>query len=376
MAPGPPEPQRALAPDAFFKLVSSAAERCGVTRLADITGLDRVGLPVWQAVRPEGRALSVHQGKGASPLAAKIGALCEAIESHCAEHAIVDGPIAAFSDLPPTQRAPDISDYSVDRARPSCEDERIAWCEATDLLTGACRYLPHPLVSLDFRSGLPSRIERVSGGLGAAASEEEAVRVALLELIERDAVGEWQRLVHAEKAAISLLLDTLPFNWFGAWRDRLRELGIDVEVFELDSIVDVPTFSCVIGGTEEFGSAYRRFSGTAAHPDPEQALFKAFAEALQSRLTLIAGVRDDILPSYYRRHVTSRKSPDWPPPGTRTWRPRRASPDLAFLAHQLAKRGYPNLLVKRLDRDLKGVAVARVFVPGLASLTRSRRPPA
>jgi ribosomal protein S12 methylthiotransferase accessory factor len=376
LAPGPSDPPRALAPEAFLRIAQAAARKCGVTRLADITGLDRVGLPVWQAVRPGGRALSVHQGKGASPLTAKIGALCEAIESHCAEHVQADGPVAAFANLPPEQRAPDLSDYCVDRAKLPNHGKAIRWCDATDLLSGARQYLPHALVSLDFRSGLPNRIERVSGGTGAGASEEDAVRVALLELIERDAVSEWQQLGQAEEAGASLDLATVPFDWFQAWRERLRTLRIELEAFQLKAIVSVPAFMCVIGGTEEFGPAYRRFSGTAAHPSAEQALFKALAEALQSRLTLIAGVRDDILPAYYKRHSTSRKSPHWPQPGTRTWAPADSPGDLIGWAEDLAGQGYRQIAIKRLDQNLDGIAVVKAFVPGLGSLTRTRRPAA
>src|SRR5690349_14254299 len=38
----------------------------GITRLANITGLDTVGIPVWTIVRPLGLSLSVSQGKGIS----------------------------------------------------------------------------------------------------------------------------------------------------------------------------------------------------------------------------------------------------------------------------------------------------------------------
>jgi len=47
-----------------FSIARGAAAAAGVTRLAEITGLDLVGIPVFQAIRPAGRSLSVHQGKG------------------------------------------------------------------------------------------------------------------------------------------------------------------------------------------------------------------------------------------------------------------------------------------------------------------------
>ena len=90
MALGPEDKSRSMPAEAFLDRAAAAAAQCGVTRLADITRLDRLGLPVWQAVRPAGKALSVHQGKGSSPIAAKVGALCEAIECHCAENVVAD----------------------------------------------------------------------------------------------------------------------------------------------------------------------------------------------------------------------------------------------------------------------------------------------
>ncbi|MEH2460156.1 hypothetical protein [Nostoc sp.] len=38
----------------------------GITRIADITGLDCIDIPVAQAIRPNGKAFSASQGKGIS----------------------------------------------------------------------------------------------------------------------------------------------------------------------------------------------------------------------------------------------------------------------------------------------------------------------
>lgn len=44
----------------------------GITRVADVTGLDTIGVPVVMVVRPNARSLSVSQGKGLSIVAAWI----------------------------------------------------------------------------------------------------------------------------------------------------------------------------------------------------------------------------------------------------------------------------------------------------------------
>lgn len=372
---GPERGSRPVAA-AFLERARAAASRCGVTRLADVTALDRLGLPVWQAVRPAGRSLSVHQGKGPSPESARIGALCEAVEAHCAENVVADGPLCRFADLPQGARAPDFSDYCRKRSSLPGDVEPIQWCLAANLITGKPCYLPEPLISLDYTKGVPSCFERSSGGLGAGAAEADAVRTSLFEAIERDGVGQWQRRDPARRMATSIDLDTIPYEWFQSWRTRFGSLGMDLQAYRVNSIVGVPISMCVIGGFEEFGPAYRRFSGTAADGEPEVALFKALAEAIQSRLTLIAGVRDDILPSYYERGRPKPAAAAGAAPGRQAWdeiEPLACTLDM--IAERLAALGYPQIAVKRLDDGLEGVAVTKIFVPGLGSLTRARRIP-
>ena len=363
--------------ETFFQSVAAVAPSHGVTRLADVTGLDRIGFPVWQAVRPAGRSLSVHQGKGATALAAKIGALCEAIECDKAEQVSPDGPCCRHDALVPLERAPDLADYGKDRRRPPAPESEISWCVATNLVTGGRHPLPHELVSLDMTRLGPSLFDRSSAGLALGATEADAIETALYEVIERDAVGEWDRSDRNQRLSCALAMDHIPFEWLHRWRERLDDLGMGLRVFALDAVDGLPCFIVSIDGKCEFGDGYRRFSGTAAHADPEVALFKALAEALQSRLTFIAGVRDDMLPSAYpglRRQGSSRP--------LRHGNPRRrwteiepVAPGWEAAADRLVIRGYWRIVMKRLNRDREGFAVVKAFVPGLGSLTRTRRPP-
>src|SRR5262249_35738572 len=61
------------------------AGQFGITRLANVTGLDYGGIPTYMAVRPNARTLAVSQGKGATPAAAKASAFMEATELWHAE---------------------------------------------------------------------------------------------------------------------------------------------------------------------------------------------------------------------------------------------------------------------------------------------------
>src|SRR4030095_548912 len=68
----------------------------GITRLANITGLDTIGIPVWTAVRPLGLSLSVSQGKGITHDLAVVSGIMESIEVF---HAEQRRPPPALRDL-------------------------------------------------------------------------------------------------------------------------------------------------------------------------------------------------------------------------------------------------------------------------------------
>ena len=61
--------------------------------MAEVTGLDRIGIPVWMAVRPNSRTLAVSQGKGVSAAHARASAVMEAAEIAIAE----DIPLTSFA---------------------------------------------------------------------------------------------------------------------------------------------------------------------------------------------------------------------------------------------------------------------------------------
>src|SRR4029079_741138 len=71
---------RAAAPEATVARFTRHARALGITRIADITGLDYLGLPVFLPIRPNARALSVSQGKGLDAASARASAFMEAAE--------------------------------------------------------------------------------------------------------------------------------------------------------------------------------------------------------------------------------------------------------------------------------------------------------
>ena len=76
---------RVLAPAETLAAMRPRLAEFGITRLARLTGLDEVGIPVWAAIRPNALTLAVSQGKGVDDAAAAASAMMEAIEVATAE---------------------------------------------------------------------------------------------------------------------------------------------------------------------------------------------------------------------------------------------------------------------------------------------------
>ena len=376
---GPSDPTRVLAAEQLLPRARAAGEDAGVTRLAEVTRLDRLGLPVWQAVRPMSRALSVHQGKGATVAEAQVGALLEAVESHAAESFEAAGPSCPFESLPGRNRAPTICDFAAHRHRPPAWEEAHRWVEAEDLFGGGSIYVPFDVVSLDFTRNVPSPFDRASNGVAAGSTRGEAIGVALQEFVERDSVTEWKAGGLLSCMETSLDLDSVPFEWFGGWRERIESAGADLAIYRVPSITGTPVFACEINDSGKDGAPYRAIQGRGCHPIPELALFKALAEAVQGRATYIAGAREDLLPADYSRPESAIMIAfGLPlPPGMRGLdfsEVSPAPPGFQAAAEALDRAGYGRIALVELGRP-HGIFVVRAFVCGLGSIGRRRRPP-
>ena len=366
--------------NAALGLALASARNCGVTRLADITRLDRIGVRVFQAVRPMGRALSVHQGKGLSTEAAKIGALMEAIESDHAEKFEGEQRLCAHDSLAPNERPTTLGDFANDLAASPANSEPLAWVRAERLMDARPYWAPFDFVSLDFTRRGDARLERSSNGLGAGFDREAATVTALLEVIERDAVHVWRATSRVKRSSDRIDIETIPFAWFQDIHERVRTAGLRLAIYRAPAVIALPVFIAELVEPTADGPLRRRLVGSACRHSPEQALLRSVVEAAQARLTAISGVRDDILPSEPEQHAGLGLGL----PLSRQMRPRawdevaarhadisRADPHM--LAYLLAGAGYDEVAVIDLTRTGGAVFVVKALVPGLAAGGRSRR---
>ena len=205
---------RVVEPEVTLRRVLPLARHLGVTRLANLTGLDRLGIPVAAAYRPNSRSLAVFQGKGATLAAAKASALMEAAEAWHAER--VAGPRLrgrhgellgrGVAALDPS-RLPRSADATGEPAQFVFD-----WVRGRDLLTGAIRWVPLDVVTADYTvGGLPAGpLQSTSHGLAAGNHLLEALCHALCEVVERDALALWRLLPDAAQDATALDLATAP----------------------------------------------------------------------------------------------------------------------------------------------------------------------
>ena len=78
------ETQRAVPLKETLARIEPRVPVAGITRVADITDLDRIGIPVFSCIRPTANdgAITVYNGKGATVEESRISAIMEGIERY------------------------------------------------------------------------------------------------------------------------------------------------------------------------------------------------------------------------------------------------------------------------------------------------------
>ena len=147
---------RTLAPQLTLKRVMPLLPAFGITRIANVTGLDTIGIPVVVVARPNARSLSVAQGKGSTLAAAQASGVMESIEFWHAER--IDRPLrlASARDLAanrPLVNLDRLPRLSVSNFSPQLP---ILWIEGRQLQDDSPRWVPFELVHTDFRLPLPA----------------------------------------------------------------------------------------------------------------------------------------------------------------------------------------------------------------------------
>lgn len=357
------------------------APQVGVTRVADVTGLDRIGIPVVMVIRPNAFGAAVSQGKGCDLAAAMASGLMEAIESWHAERLAIEPLLASYEAISSDATALDVTRLPPRRQSAWRPDLPMWWVEGRDLLGGGPVWVPHQLVHGDYRLPPPpgtSCFCASSNGLAAGSEPSEALLHALCEVIERDAVALWHASPLARRDAARVDLATVDDPVAVDLLARLDAADMSVAVWDVTSDVGVPAFRAEIG---ERGARLPSFheapaAGAGCHPNSGVALCRALTEAAQSRLTVISGARDDLDDGAYGvDHHQPRVAPARarPPcaPTPLDFRARSSLPEVSVgdavesILRRLRAVGVSQAALVDLSRPDFDVSVVRVVVPGL-----------
>src|SRR5438128_811065 len=270
----------------------------GITRLGNITGLDRIGIPVAVAVRPNSRSVSVSQGKGVDLTQAMTSALMEAIEGFHAEE-VGEGRRASYRELATNHCVVDPRTLCT-TGRPFDLDAPIPWLEGFDLLRQEPCWVPAEIVHTDYTQPLDGYFLAGSNGLASGNHPVEAISAAICELVERDAVALWSASGMLARAQRALDIASVDDSGCRALLAKYEGAGIAVRLWDVTTDIGIAAFVCDIrdpSSSEQ--DRLHRFQGSGCHPDRAIALIRALTEAAQTRLTYITGIRDDLLQSEY-----------------------------------------------------------------------------
>jgi ribosomal protein S12 methylthiotransferase accessory factor len=395
---------RTVSPEDTIRRAWPIARAYGLTRLTDVTGLDRIGIPTYTAVLPDSDdILSVYNGKGSRRVEAMAGALMETIERHAALHARPELVWFPIRGAPPEAILP--KSIYMQLAEDYDEDRPCAWVRGTDLMCGG-----EALVPAGFAGYLWPEVEdrspfwsSSSQGLAAGNCLEEAIVQAICEWIERDAWTLAELRSHwLPRARIEMATGGDPGNEFvddleaypsldldGVGEPvegllcKFRRAGFQPVVRDITSDVGVPVVTASIFEDEVPGFP-QAHSGVGCHLDMRAAISRALTEAAQSRAVDIQAVREDIAPPegdghaqgtvIHTRRVARIDLRRWllaPSKARRHWSESSSQAtddvreDLEVLLERLRRVGISRLAVVDLSPPGTDVAVVRVAAPGL-----------
>ncbi len=304
--------QRVCDPEETLRKIIPIMASCGITRVLDITHLDRIGIPTFNAVRPNGIVLSVSNGKGWTRAAAAVSAIMESIETEHAEY-----PITTNWRLSTSERAlqeEGLATVDPRRLIQDClwpkddfggfyysTDLILDWVEGVELISGGRVMLPASTIYVK-----PPFVHYfTSNGLASGNTFKEAALHAICEIVERDAVAKLTGRPQGSPSAglHGMRLEGIPKH-LANLAEGVRSSGIELFLISVPSSIDIYTFWSILHCPGEPAFILRNSVGYGTHTDPLIAASRALTEAAQSRLTHIHGAREDLGIDHINKQLT------------------------------------------------------------------------
>jgi YcaO-like protein with predicted kinase domain len=359
---------RTASPEETWERVLPMLPRFGITRVADITGLDDIGLPVHVAYRPDGLAYAVSLGTGATVAQSRVSAVMESIEAWHAENLRV--PVSARCAAAALELDYDVRELNLAPRSPLSSDVVLDWVTGQGLLTGRDTFAPADLIRLDLTSldWAQALFQVTSNGLATGNTAEDAVLHGLVEVIERDSIVRYLERPQRRGRYVdpATCRDPVALRTYEA----LQAAGCTVLACDITGRVGLPCYAAVVWSPD----VPIRCGGYGCHVDRGIAVGRAMAEAAQTRLAVIAGARDEIDGDSYREGARPPEPPCLAPladePG---WA--EASDMDTVIRHCAALvatvTGAEPFAVQISHRDI-GIPAVKVIAPGLRMMNHER----
>jgi ribosomal protein S12 methylthiotransferase accessory factor len=365
------ETQRAVPLDATLARIEPLVPAAGITRVADITSLDRIGIPVFSCIRPTAMdgAITVYNGKGATVEESRISAIMEGIERYSSEIHDRRPELAPYDEM--RFRGLNVLDPADLILPQGAEAGRLmAWTECWDIVNDEAIWVPANAVFPPLPPRYRGPFRTSTNGLASGNTIEEAVFHALAEVIERDA---WSLVEACRDTGPAVVNMTDPA--IIAMQEKFAAAQVEVTVRDITSDIGVPTMAAVADDVL-LKDPMLLTIGIGTHTSARIAVMRALTEVAQSRLTQIHGAREDTTTAELRKRMgydrAKRINGYWfRDNGTMDYS-RVASTDtddfkkdIDNILAALKTKGMDRVIVADLTREEIGVPVVRVIVPGL-----------
>ena len=349
----------------------------GITRVADITNLDRVGIPVFSCIRPtaEDGAITVYNGKGATVEESRISAIMEGIERYSAEvhnHRIERG---YYHEMFGKGRIVDPRDLIL--PGDADPDQILPWVEGFDIANDEPVFVPAQAVFHPLPSHYRSLFRTSTNGLASGNTMEEAIFHALAEVIERDA---WSLVEASRNTGPKVVSIEDPL--INDMQKKFSDAQVEVTIRDITSDIGIPTMAAVADDVL-LRDPILLTMGMGTHTSARIAVMRALTEVAQSRLTQIHGAREDTTIAQLRKKMgydrAKRMNAYWfKDNGTVDYATRRSCDsddfltDIRIMTDALRRKGLDRVIVIDLTREEIDIPVVRVVVPGLESYAMDR----
>jgi thioglycine synthase len=364
------ETQRAVPLEETLDRIEPKVPAAGITRVADITNLDRIGIPVFSCIRPTAMdgAITVYNGKGATVEESRISAIMEGIERYSAEVHDRNIRVALYQEL--EGHEPVINPQDLIMPEGAVTDRFMSWCEGYDIVNDETLWVPafavfHPVPP---RHRGPFRTS--TNGLASGNTLEEAIFHALSEVIERDA---WSLVESTRDTGPEVVgIDDPSIQDL---QKKFADAQVEVKIRDITSDIGIPTIAAVSDDVLLKDPSLLTI-GIGTHTSARIAVMRALTEVAQSRLTQIHGAREDTTIADMRKRMgyerAKRINGYWyRDNGTVDYADIRSSDtddfqkDILNIIAALGKQGLDRVIVVDLTREEIGIPVVRVIVPGL-----------